>query len=315
MKLLRYGPPGQEKPGLLDAEGRLRDLSGVSGDGVGEALLPGSLARLAALDPSDLPAVSGTPRLGPCVAGVGKFPAVGLNYADHAKETGGQAPREPIIFTKMTSCICGPNDDTVIPRGSVKTDWEVELGVVIGTPGKYITEADALAHVAGYCAVDDVSEREYQLERKGQWVKGKSADSFGPIGPWLVTPDEVPDPQTLDIWLEVDGARRQDGEQDPYPPEPPDRAFPAGAQDLRPLGHVHKVSGRHNIDNAVDKIIHLQLEHVCRHLAGIQLGARVDQHLQILAYWRHFQIFHSLCHQIGSKSGHARQDTHHIGYA
>ncbi|MEE8225414.1 MAG: fumarylacetoacetate hydrolase family protein [Kiloniellales bacterium] len=211
MKLLRYGPPGQEKPGLLDAEGRLRDLSGVIGDVGGEALLPGSLARLAALDPSDLPAVSGTPRLGPCVAGVGKFPAVGLNYADHAKETGGQAPREPIIFTKMTSSICGPNDDTVIPRGSVKTDWEVELGVVIGTPGKYIAEADALAHIAGYCVVDDVSEREYQLERKGQWVKGKSADSFGPIGPWLVTADEVPDPQTLGLWCEVDGARRQDG--------------------------------------------------------------------------------------------------------
>ncbi|MEE8145294.1 MAG: fumarylacetoacetate hydrolase family protein [Kiloniellales bacterium] len=211
MKLLRYGPPGQEKPGLLDAEGRLRDLSGVIGDVGGEALLPGSLARLAALDPSDLPAVSGTPRLGPCVAGVGKFPAVGLNYADHAKETGGQAPREPIIFTKMTSSICGPNDDTVIPRASVKTDWEVELGVVIGTPGKYIAEADALAHIAGYCVVDDVSEREYQLERKGQWVKGKSADSFGPIGPWLVTADEVPDPQTLGLWCEVDGARRQDG--------------------------------------------------------------------------------------------------------
>ncbi len=211
MKLLRYGPPGQEKPGLLDAEGGLRDLSGVIGDIGGEALLPGSLARLAALDPSDLPEVSGAPRLGPCVADVGKFPAVGLNYADHAKETGGQAPREPIIFTKMTSCICGPNDDTVIRRGSVKTDWEVELGVVIGTPGKYITEADALAHVAGYCAVDDVSEREYQLERKGQWVKGKSADSFGPIGPWLVTADEVPDPQTLGLWCEVDGARRQDG--------------------------------------------------------------------------------------------------------
>jgi len=211
VKLLRYGPPAQEKPGLLDAEGRLRDLSGVIGDVGGEALLPGSLARLAALDPSDLPAVSGTPRLGPCVAGVGKFPAVGLNYADHAKETGGQAPREPIIFTKMTSSICGPNDDTVIPRGSVKTDWEVELGVVIGTPGKYIAEADALGHVAGYCVVDDVSEREYQLERKGQWVKGKSADSFGPIGPWLVTADEVPDPQTLGLWCEVDGARRQDG--------------------------------------------------------------------------------------------------------
>jgi 2-keto-4-pentenoate hydratase/2-oxohepta-3-ene-1,7-dioic acid hydratase in catechol pathway len=211
VKLLRYGPPGQEKPGLLDAEGRLRDLSGVIGDVGGEALLPGSLARLAALDPSDLPAVSGTPRLGPCVAGVGKFPAVGLNYADHAKETGGQAPREPIIFTKMTSSICGPNDDTVIPRASVKTDWEVELGVVIGTPGKYIAEADALAHIAGYCVVDDVSEREYQLERKGQWVKGKSADSFGPIGPWLVTADEVPDPQTLGLWCEVDGARRQDG--------------------------------------------------------------------------------------------------------
>ena len=210
MKLLRYGPPGQEKPGLRDKDGEIRDLSAEIDDVAGAALLPDSLARLAALDPASLPAVVGAPRIGACVGAVGKFPAIGLNYVDHAAETGVPAPSEPIIFTKMTSCICGPDDDTVIPRGSLKTDWEVELGVVIGKPGTYITEADALSHVAGYCTINDVSERAYQLEGTGQWVKGKSADSFGPIGPWLVTADEVPDPETLRLWLEVDGQRRQD---------------------------------------------------------------------------------------------------------
>ena len=210
MKLLRYGPPGQEKPGLRDKDGEIRDLSGEIDDVAGAALLPDSLARLAALDPAGLPAVVGAPRIGACVGAVGKFPAIGLNYADHAAETGVPAPSEPIVFTKMTSCICGPDDDTVIPRGSLKTDWEVELGVVIGKPGKDIAEADALSHVAGYCTINDVSERAYQLESTGQWVKGKSADSFGPIGPWLVTADEVPDPEALRLWLEVDGQRRQD---------------------------------------------------------------------------------------------------------
>ncbi len=211
MKLLRYGPPGQEKPGLLDADGGLRDLSGEVDDIAGEVLLPGSLARLAALDPAGLPAVTGDPRIGPCVGRVGKFPAIGLNYRDHARETGIQLPGEPIVFTKMTNCICGPHDDTVIPRGATKMDWEVELGVVIGTPGKYIEEAEALSHVAGYCTLNDVSERAFQIEREGQWVKGKSADTFGPIGPWLVTADQVPDPQDLGLWCEVDGERRQDG--------------------------------------------------------------------------------------------------------
>ena len=211
MKLLRYGPPGREKPGLLDADGGLRDLSGEVDDIAGEVLLPGSLARLAALDPAGLPAVTGQPRIGPCVGRVGKFPAIGLNYRDHARETGIQPPSEPIIFTKMTNCICGPHDDTLIPRGATKMDWEVELGVIIGTPGKYIEEAEALSHVAGYCTLNDVSERGFQIEREGQWVKGKSADTFGPIGPWLVTAEEVPDPQSLGLWCEVDGERRQDG--------------------------------------------------------------------------------------------------------
>jgi 2-keto-4-pentenoate hydratase/2-oxohepta-3-ene-1,7-dioic acid hydratase in catechol pathway len=211
MKLLRYGAAGQEKPGMLDAQGTLRDLSGVIPDLAGDALLPASLDRLRGLDPATLPAVGGTPRIGPCVGRVGKFICIGLNYADHAAESGAAVPKEPIVFMKATSAIIGPDDDVVIPRGSEKTDWEVELGVVIGSPTKYVTEADALTHVAGYCVVNDLSERAFQLEGTGQWVKGKSADTFGPIGPWLVTADEVPNPQALDMWLEVDGKRYQNG--------------------------------------------------------------------------------------------------------
>jgi 2-keto-4-pentenoate hydratase/2-oxohepta-3-ene-1,7-dioic acid hydratase in catechol pathway len=211
MKLLRYGATGQEKPGALDRKGTLRDLSGHIDDLAGAALLPESLEKLKALDLESLPAVDGSPRLGPCVGKAGKFVAIGLNYADHAAESGVDVPKEPVIFTKATSCICGPNDNVVIPRNSQKCDWEVELACVIGTPGKYIDEADALSHVAGYCVVNDVSERGFQLEGTGQWVKGKSADTFGPVGPWLVTPDEVPDPQDLRIWLEVNGHRYQDG--------------------------------------------------------------------------------------------------------
>ena len=211
MKLLRYGPAGSEKPGLLDSDGTIRDLSGEIDDIAGDVLLPENLARLAALDPAALPAVSGAPRIGPCVGQVGKFPAIGLNYSDHAAETGAEPPREPIIFMKATSSICGPNDDTIVPRDSTKLDYEVELGLVIGKPGATIAETDALAHVAGYCTVNDVSERAFQIDGTGQWVKGKSADSFGPIGPWLVTSDEVPDPQALDLWLDVDGERRQTG--------------------------------------------------------------------------------------------------------
>ncbi len=211
MKLVRYGLPGQERPGLLDGAGQIRDLSGRIDDLAGTVLLPASLAELADIDSETLPLVPGPPRLGPCVAGVGKFLAIGLNYADHAKEAGAAIPDEPVLFTKATSSICGPYDDTVIPRGAQKTDWEVELGLIIGKPGQYIAEPDALDHVAGYCTVNDVSERAYQIERSGQWVKGKSADTFGPIGPWLVTPDEVADPQNLRLWCEVDGERRQDG--------------------------------------------------------------------------------------------------------
>ncbi|NIA68836.1 fumarylacetoacetate hydrolase family protein [Pelagibius litoralis] len=211
MKLLRYGALGQEKPGAMDRKGVIRDLSGQIDDIAGEALLPENLDKLKALDPESLPAVEGAPRIGACVGKVAKFIAIGLNYADHAKESGVDVPREPVIFTKATSSICGPNDNVVIPRSSEKTDWEVELAVVIGTPGKYIDEADALDHVAGYCIVNDVSERAFQLEGTGQWVKGKSADTFGPVGPWLVTTDEVPDPQNLPLWLEVNGHRYQDG--------------------------------------------------------------------------------------------------------
>lgn len=211
MKLLRYGPVGQEKPGLLDARGQIRDLSAHVGDIAGDALLPEGLARLAAIDPQSLPVVQGNPRLGACVAGTGKFICIGLNYSDHAAETGATVPSEPIIFMKATSAIVGPNDTVEIPRKSVKTDWEVELGVVIGKTAKYVSEQDALQHVAGYCVVNDLSEREFQLERQGQWTKGKSADTFGPIGPWLVTRDEIPDPQRLPMWLEVNGVRRQNG--------------------------------------------------------------------------------------------------------
>jgi 2,4-diketo-3-deoxy-L-fuconate hydrolase len=215
MKLLRYGPVGQEKPGVLDAQGRVRDLSAVVPDLAGDALLPASLARLKALDIDGLPLVPGVPqqdlRLGACVAQVGKFIGVGLNYADHAAEAGMTVPPEPVVFTKWTSCLCGPDDAVQLPRGSVKTDWEVELGVVIGQGGRYIAETDALSHVAGYCVVNDVSEREYQLERAGTWDKGKGFDTFGPIGPWLVTADEVPNPQALKLWLEVDGQLRQNG--------------------------------------------------------------------------------------------------------
>jgi 2-keto-4-pentenoate hydratase/2-oxohepta-3-ene-1,7-dioic acid hydratase in catechol pathway len=211
MKLLRYGSPGREKPGLLDANGTIRDLSGVIADVGGDALLPESLAKLRQLDPKALPAVNGNPRIGPCVAGVGKFLCVGLNYSDHAAESGMKVPAEPIIFMKASSSIVGPNDELEIPRGSEKTDWEVELGVVIGKTAKYVEEASALDHVAGFCVVHDVSERAFQLEGTGQWVKGKSADTFGPIGPWLVTPDEVPDYHELDMWLEVDGKKYQNG--------------------------------------------------------------------------------------------------------
>lgn len=211
MKLLRYGSVGQEKPGLLDANGRIRDLSSHVPDLSGEFLSPRSLASLAALDPSKLPVVEGAPRLGPCVAQPGKFLCIGLNYSDHAAESGMAVPTEPVLFMKATSSICGPNDDVVIPRGSTKTDWEVELGVVIGSKAKYVAEAEALSCVAGYCLINDVSERAFQLEGTGQWVKGKSADTFGPTGPWLVTADEVPDPQNLEMWLEVDGHRYQGG--------------------------------------------------------------------------------------------------------
>jgi 2-keto-4-pentenoate hydratase/2-oxohepta-3-ene-1,7-dioic acid hydratase in catechol pathway len=211
MKLLRYGSAGKEKPGILDAEGRIRDLSGIIPDLAGETLLPESSSRLRNINVNSLPEIKGEPRIGPCVVSSGKFICIGLNYSDHAAESGMQVPREPVVFMKATSCIVGPDDDVVIPRGSQKTDWEVELGVVIGKPAKYVELADALSHVAGYCVINDLSERAFQLEGTGQWVKGKSADTFGPIGPWLVTPDEVPDPQNLNLWLEVDGHRYQNG--------------------------------------------------------------------------------------------------------
>ncbi len=210
MKLVRYGPAGQEKPGLVDKDGKVRDLSAHVGDIAGEAISPAGLKKLAAIDPASLPEVA-VDRYGPCVAGTGKFICIGLNYSDHAAETGATVPPEPIIFMKATSAIVGPNDDVEIPRGSLKTDWEVELGVVIGKHAKYVSENEALDHVAGYCLINDVSERAFQAERQGQWTKGKSCDTFGPTGPWLVTKDEVADPQKLKMWLEVNGHRYQNG--------------------------------------------------------------------------------------------------------
>lgn len=212
MRLLRYGPAGQEKPGILDNTGALRDLSGVVPDIAGDVLLPESLATLRAIDPATLPRVTGAPRIGPCVGHVGKFICVGLNYSDHAAESNMPVPAEPILFMKATSAISGPNDDIVLPKGAEKADWEVELGVVIGRTAKYVSEATALDYVAGYCVVNDVSERAYQLETGGgQWGKGKSCDTFGPIGPWLVTTDAVADWNRLGLWLEVDGKRYQNG--------------------------------------------------------------------------------------------------------
>ncbi|HJT11165.1 MAG TPA: ureidoglycolate lyase [Dongiaceae bacterium] len=211
MKLLRYGPKGREKPGLLDKDGKIRDLSAHVPDIAGTALLPDSLKKLAALNPAELPLANGELRIGPCVGRIGKFVCIGLNYADHAAETGAPIPKEPIIFMKATSAVVGPNDEVEIPRGAVKTDWEVELGVVIGKNAKYVPENHAMDYVAGYCVINDVSEREYQIERGGQWDKGKGCDTFGPTGPWLVTKDEVPDPHNLAMWLEVDGHRYQNG--------------------------------------------------------------------------------------------------------
>jgi 2,4-diketo-3-deoxy-L-fuconate hydrolase len=210
MKLLRYGAPGQERPGVVGPDASIRDLSGIVPDIAGDVLGAATLARLREIDPATLPKVEGAPRLGQCVGQVGKFMCVGLNYSDHAAESGVSVPVEPVLFMKPTSALSGPNDPIVIPRGSSKTDWEVELGVVIGTRGKHIPESEALGHVAGYCVVNDVSERAFQLEGTGQWIKGKGPDTFGPIGPWLVTTDEVPDPQALRLWLAVDGRRYQD---------------------------------------------------------------------------------------------------------
>jgi 2-keto-4-pentenoate hydratase/2-oxohepta-3-ene-1,7-dioic acid hydratase in catechol pathway len=211
MKLLRYGALGAEKPGMIDANGSIRDLSAHVDDFVGLTLSDNTLSTLRNLDPTCLPVIEVSTRIGACVGNVGKFVCIGLNYADHAAESGMSLPEEPVIFFKATSSIMGPNDNVEIPRNSVKTDWEVELGVVIGKEAKYVTEADALSHVAGYCVINDLSERDFQLHRSGQWVKGKSADTFGPIGPWLVTRDEVPDPQNLAMYLEVNGHRYQDG--------------------------------------------------------------------------------------------------------
>jgi 2,4-diketo-3-deoxy-L-fuconate hydrolase len=211
VKLLRFGPPGREKPGMLDAAGAIRDLSAHLDQLDGSALSNESLARLRAVDPSSLPLAPAGSRVGPCVANIGKFMCIGLNYSDHAAETGAAIPEHPILFMKANSAIVGPDDDVELPRGSTSTDWEVELGVVIGTKAKYVAAAQALDHVAGYCVVNDVSEREFQIERGGTWDKGKGCDTFGPIGPWLVTRDEVADPQKLKMWLEVDGHRYQNG--------------------------------------------------------------------------------------------------------
>ena len=211
MKLLRYGPAGEEKPALLASDGTVRDLSGIIQDVDGACVTPDGLRQIAERDPKTLPVVSQVERIGPCLKGVGKFICIGLNYIDHARETGNQAPAEPVVFMKATSAIVGPNDNIVQPRGSTKLDWEVELGVVIGTKAKYVSEERALEHVAGYFLANDVSERAFQTEGTGQWTKGKSCDTFGPIGPWFVTADEVPNPQDLRLWLDVDGVRRQDG--------------------------------------------------------------------------------------------------------
>jgi 2,4-diketo-3-deoxy-L-fuconate hydrolase len=212
MKLMRYGPKGQEKPALVDAQGRVRDLSGLIGDLAPKHLTPDGLAALAAIDTTKLPVVENPGRIGVPWTGIGKFVAIGLNYSDHAAESNLPVPKEPVVFTKATSCIVGCNDDVVLPQGSVKGDWEVELGIVIGSKTRYVSEAAALEHVAGYCMVNDVSEREYQVDRGGsQWDKGKGCDTFGPIGPWMVTRDEVPDPQTLGMWLDVNGKRFQTG--------------------------------------------------------------------------------------------------------
>jgi len=211
MKLVRYGTIGQEKPGLIDKSGQLRDLSAQLKDFSGEAFSPASLAKLAALDPASLPAVSGTPRIGSPVGGQPKFVAIGLNYTDHAKEVGMPIPAEPIIFMKGNNSLCGPNDKVEKPRGSTKLDWEVEIAIIIGTRAKYVSEADALNHVAGYAVCNDVSERFFQLERLGQWTKGKSHDTFGPLGPWLVTKDEIANVQKLPMWLDVNGKRCQTG--------------------------------------------------------------------------------------------------------
>ena len=211
MKLVRYGKIGKEKPGLIDAEGQLRDISDLIDDLAGSALSPKSLAKIAAKNPNKLPLVKGKPRIGACVARPGNFIAVGLNYADHAAETGAAIPKEPILFNKAPNCVVGPYDDVVIPRGSVKTDWEVEIAIVIGARASYVAEKDVMDLIAGFCICNDVSEREYQAERGGQWMKGKSAPTFGPLGPWLVTPDEIRDVQKLDMWLDVNGERMQRG--------------------------------------------------------------------------------------------------------
>ncbi len=211
MKLVRYGKPGKEKPGLIDVAGKLRDLSQVIADVTPDQLSDKALAKLAKLNTDKLPLVKGKPRMGCPVAGIGKFLAIGLNYADHAAEAGMPIPKEPIVFTKAISCIQGPNDDVMLPKGSTKTDWEVELGIVIGTEARHVSQKAALDHVAGYCLINDVSEREFQLERGGTWDKGKGCDTFGPIGPWLVTRDEVANPQKLSMWLDVNGVRMQTG--------------------------------------------------------------------------------------------------------
>lgn len=212
MKLLRVGSIGREKPAILDQDGVLRDLSGKITDINGASLSPDSLEMLNALDPTSLPVIEGDPRIGPCVGSVGKFICIGLNYSDHAAESGLPVPEEPVVFMKATSSICGPNDDLTMPPGSEKTDWEVELGVVIGSRAKHVSQADALSHIAGYCVVNDYSERAFQIERGGQWVKGKSYDGFGPIGPWLVTRDEAPDPGAMKLWLDLNGERVQTGD-------------------------------------------------------------------------------------------------------